>query len=54
MLADALGFPAAPHGSIRSFEEVLAEFPESVRKYFPGNEALAAEIANEISVIEAA
>jgi putative nucleotidyltransferase with HDIG domain len=54
MLADALGFAAAPHGSIRSFEEVLAEFPESVRKHFPGNEELASEIAKEITVIEAA
>ena len=54
MLADALGFAAAPHGSIRSFGEILAEFPESVRKHFPGNEELASEIAKEISVIEAA
>jgi putative nucleotidyltransferase with HDIG domain len=53
MLADALGFAAAPHGSIRSYEEVLAEFPESVRKHFPGNEELASEIAKEITVIEA-
>ena len=54
MLADALGFAAAPHGSIRGYEEVLAEFPESVRKHFPGNEELASEIAKEITVIEAA
>ena len=54
ILADALGFAAAPHKSVPTFEEVLAEFPESVRKHFPGNEELASEIANEISVIEAA
>ena len=53
MLADALGFAAAPHGAIRSFEEILAEFPESVRKHFPGSEALTPEIAKEITVIEA-
>ena len=54
LLADALGYAAAPRGSIRSFEEVLAEFPESVRKHFPGNEELVSEIATEIRVIEAA
>jgi len=54
MLADVLGFAAVPHRSIRSFEEILAQFPESVRKHFPGNEELASEIANEITVIEAA
>ena len=54
LLADALGFAAAPHGSARSCEEILAEFPESVRKHLPGTEELAAEIAKEISVIEAA
>ena len=54
MLADTLGFAAAPHTFIRSFEEILGEFPESVRKHFPGNEELASEIAKEISVIEAA
>ncbi|MFY9559898.1 MAG: HDOD domain-containing protein [Terriglobales bacterium] len=54
MLADALGFAAARHGSSRSYEEILAEFPESVRKHLPGAEGLAAEITKEISVIEAA
>ena len=34
MLADTLGFAAAPHGAIRSFEDVLAEFPGSVRNLF--------------------
>jgi putative nucleotidyltransferase with HDIG domain len=54
LLADALGFAAAPRGSIRGFETILAEFPESVRRHFPGNEALASQIAKEITVIEAA
>jgi len=54
MLADSLGFVAVPHGSIRRFEEILAEFPESVRKHFPGSEELASEIAKEITVIEGA
>ena len=54
LLADALGFAVARQGSIHSFEEILAEFPESVRKHFPGTEEMAAEIAKEISVIEAA
>jgi putative nucleotidyltransferase with HDIG domain len=53
-LADALGFAAAQHCSPRSSEEILAEFPDSVRKHLPGTEELAAEIAKEISVIEAA
>ncbi len=54
LLADALGFAAAPHGSIRSGDEILAEFPDSVRKHLPATDELAAEIAKEISVIEAA
>jgi putative nucleotidyltransferase with HDIG domain len=54
LLADALGFAAARHGAHRSCEEILGEFPESVRKHFPAAEELAAEIAKEISVIEAA
>lgn len=54
LMADALGFEAAFHGTVRNFEEVLSEFPESVRKHFPGWEELASEIAQEIGVIEAA
>ena len=53
-LADALGFAAAPHGTPRSGEEILAEFPESIRKHLPGTEELTAEIAKEISVLETA
>jgi HD-like signal output (HDOD) protein len=32
LVADALGFAAAPHGAIRSFEDVLAEFPRKRAK----------------------
>jgi HD-like signal output (HDOD) protein len=53
MLADGLGFAAMPHASIRTCEEILAEFPDVVRKHMPSTE-LAAEIAKEIGVIEAA
>jgi putative nucleotidyltransferase with HDIG domain len=53
-LADALGFVAVRHRSIQSCEEILSEFPESVRKHMPGTEGLASEIAKEIGVIEAA
>jgi len=54
LLADALGFAAARHGFPRSSEEILAEFPESVRKHLPAAEELGAEISREIGVIEAA
>ncbi|MBI3646180.1 MAG: HDOD domain-containing protein [Acidobacteriales bacterium] len=54
LLADALGFAVVRRGCPRSSEEVLAEFPESVRRHLPSAEELASEIAKEISVIEAA
>lgn len=54
LLADALGFAAARHPSIRGYEAVLDEFPERVRKNMPGAEVLEGEIAKEIGVIEAA
>ena len=54
LLADTLGFAAAPHGTSRSTEEILAEFPDSIRKHLPGTEELAAEIAKEISGFETA
>jgi putative nucleotidyltransferase with HDIG domain len=54
LLADSLGFATARRGCVRDYEEILAEFPESVRKHLPAAEELAAEIAKEISVIEAA
>ncbi len=53
-LADALGFAAAQHPSIPSYAEVLSEFPETVCKHMPGADEFGAEIAKEISVIEAA
>jgi hypothetical protein len=54
MLADALGFAAAPHGTPRSSDEILVEFPDSIRKHLPGAEELAAEIGKEISGLETA
>lgn len=54
LLADSLGFAAAWHSSIRSSQEIFAEFPESVRKHLPSAEDLAVEIDKEISGIEAA
>ena len=53
MLADALGFAVVKYRSPRSYAEILAEFPEPVRNRFPAAaKVLAAEIANEIDVIE--
>jgi putative nucleotidyltransferase with HDIG domain len=54
LLADALGFAAAQHPSIRGYEDILSEFPESVCKHMPGADELGSEIAKEISAIEAA
>ena len=54
LLADALGFAAAPRGTPRSSDEILVEFPDSIRKHLPGAEELAAEIAKEISGLETA
>lgn len=54
-LADALGFVAVPCRSPRSYAEVLAQFPEPARNRFPADaKELAAEIENEINVIESA
>ena len=53
LLADSLGFAAAQHRSIRSCNEILAEFPEGVRIHMPGMDELAAEIAREIGAVEA-
>jgi putative nucleotidyltransferase with HDIG domain len=52
-LADGLGFAAMPRRSSQTCEEILGEFPEDVRKHFPSIEELTAEIAKEISVVEA-
>ncbi len=54
LLANALGFAVAGHPSLRGCAEIVAEFPESVRKHLPSAEELAAEITKEISVIESA
>lgn len=54
LLADALGFAATPRQSMRSSQEVLAEYPESVRKNLPTADLLTDEITREMSVIEAA
>lgn len=52
-LADALGFAIIHYRSPRSYAEILADFPKPVQKRFPSDGGeLAAEIANEIKVIE--
>ena len=54
-LADALGFTVVQYRSWRSYAEILAQFPGPARSRFPSDgRALAAEIANEINVIESA
>lgn len=54
-LADALGFTAVRCRSSRSYPDMLADFPEPARKHFPADaKELAAEITNEIKVIESA
>jgi putative nucleotidyltransferase with HDIG domain len=54
-LADALGFAVVLCRSPRSYVEILAGFPERARPRFPADsEELAANIANEIKVIESA
>ena len=54
-LADTLGFTVVRCRSPRSYAEVLAKFPESVRTRFPvADEELASNITNEIKVIESA
>ena len=52
-LADSLGFAIIRYRSSRSYDEILAEFPESTRARFPANaKELAAELATEIKVME--
>ncbi|MGB8011375.1 MAG: HDOD domain-containing protein [Terriglobales bacterium] len=54
-LADSLGFTVVPYRSARTYEEILAEFPEAARKGFPPDaKDLAATIATEIKVVESA
>jgi len=53
MLADSLGFGVVRFRAPRSYEDILAEFPEAIRARFPADgKELAAEIASEINVIE--
>lgn len=53
-LADVLGFAVIRQSSPRSYEAILAEFPESVRLRLPHDaEELASAIATEIRFIEA-
>lgn len=53
-LADALGFGMLKYRSARTHEEIVSLFPEVARKGFPeSSETLAAEIENEIRVMEA-
>ncbi|MBI3478095.1 MAG: HDOD domain-containing protein [Acidobacteria bacterium] len=54
LLADALGFAAVQHCSIRSFEQILIDFPESIRKHMLTRDEMTAEIAKEIQTIESA
>jgi putative nucleotidyltransferase with HDIG domain len=51
-LADALGFAVSRKDSLYTYDEVLAEYPESVRSHLPSADELTAEIGREISVIE--
>jgi len=54
-LADALGFTVVQYRSSSSYAKILAQFPEPARSRFPADgKALAAEIANEINIIESA
>jgi putative nucleotidyltransferase with HDIG domain len=53
LLADAVGFAAAQHPSIRSYADVISELPKSVYKHMPSADELGGEIAKEIGVIEA-
>jgi putative nucleotidyltransferase with HDIG domain len=54
-LADALGFAVIRYRSSRSYDEIIADFPESGRARFPADaEEFASEIANDIKVIESA
>ena len=54
-MADTLGFGMMRYQAVRSYEEILGALPEAARKKFPKEaEAFAAEIANQIRVIETA
>ena len=54
-LADAVGFAVVNYRTPRSYEEVLAEFPEPARRRFPADaNDLASQIKKEIHAIERA
>lgn len=54
-IADALGFAAVPHGSLCTYQEILSECSNDVRKALPEDpNVLTAEIQGQISVIESA
>jgi hypothetical protein len=53
MLADVIGFGVVAYRVPRSYGDVLAEFPESVRNHFPPDaKELTSELFAEIKVIE--
>jgi len=55
LLADAVGFPVARYRAQRTYDEILAGFPERVRGGLPrGAKDLTAWIKKEIRVIESA
>lgn len=54
-LADSLGFPESKNRAAHSYAETLAEFPDNLRRNFPGDgRKLAAHIKEEIRMIESA
>ena len=53
LLADSLGFGAIQYRALGSYNDILAEFPESARSHFPADpHEFAIEIESEIRVIE--
>jgi hypothetical protein len=52
-MSELLGFAAPGAGPPRSYEQVLADFPEMARRSLPVDMAeLASEIAREVEIIE--
>ena len=55
LLADALGFGVAGYRSMRSYAEILGDFPEPARNCLSrGEKELAAEIESQVTMIESA
>ena len=54
LLADALGFGVAGYRSLRSYAEILNDFPEPARNLFRDEQELAAEIDSQVTMIETA